>query len=196
MGHRQQFWTLETEEEVLNLARQHYPNIRTQRWVVWEWKRRRAGTYELALQPRQPRQQRRGRGGHPTREQQVINNFLMTTPLEEIIRMRDAITIQTEEVEEGEKTQTEEVEVVCQQQPRPVYEEVVKTTNHTDISCIRCHRVMDDDDLYDCSHCKSGVCFDCFTILFTENLNEEEDDVHIECLSCHQSTTYSNDYLD
>lgn len=179
MGHRQQFWTLETEEEVWDLARRHYPNIRTQRWVVWEWKRRKAGTYELALQPRQPRQQRRGR---PTKEQQVINNFLMTTRLEDIIRMREELIPQTEE------TQTEEL--------IPQTEKTNTEETNTDINCIRCQCVVDNDDLYDCSHCGSGVCFNCFTTLFTEKLNEEDDDVHIECLSCHQSTTYSNDYLD
>ena len=88
MTHRQQFWALETEEEVWQLAKQYYDNIRSQRWVIWEWKRRKAGTYELALQPRQPRL---------TREQKIINNFLMATSAEDILRMKRELQPEEEE---------------------------------------------------------------------------------------------------
>lgn len=175
---RSVFWTLETLDEVKELAGRTFENRNSQRWVIWEWKRRRDGNPPRQNQPRQPRPPRPPR---LTRDQRVINNFLMTTSVEEFTRLQNELLQQQQQPPQP----APEPEPEPQPEPEPEEE---------DEKCVRCSRPRDGEQNY-FEDCGCFICEDCERNLFFENRFDDDEDVEIRCPTCREINTYDHDYF-
>lgn len=152
---RKKLW--EMEEEAMKKTLEQSPvSQSTKNFLRRQWYKKKG------LTPPKPRK---------TRDQRVINDFLMTTSLEEFTRLREALLQQQPEP-----------------QPEPQQEEEEQDQPET-----RCKCGTDD---YAFDSCGCDICFECFTKLFDANKKSDDDDVEIECPMCGQINIYEPDYMD
>lgn len=164
---RDKFWALETLEEVTEMAKNTFENINSQRWVIWEWKRR----MRDGRPPRGTGQQKQPK---PTKKQQIINEFLMSTSIDDLIKMKNELG--------GNSTTI--VETPIEPEPEP-------TENVEPISSCKCGQ--NDFEMNDCN---CDICFECFEKLFNENKKNDIDQVEIKCPHCGKDNIYNPDYFE